>query len=78
MTEAVSVAAAYAEALTRASEGASAEALAEAVAVSAAVLVGRSIGHLVRCRYFPCSFWYVFRTYAGLYVGDLLTDLNKQ
>ena len=48
MTEAVLVAAAY----TGASTGASAEALAEAVAVSAAVLFGRSIGHLVRCRYF--------------------------
>ena len=45
MTEAVLVAAAYA--------GVSMGALAEAVAVLAAVLVGRSIGHLVRCRYFP-------------------------
>ena len=44
MTEAMSVVAAYA--------GASMGASAEAVAVLAAVLVGRSIGHLVRCRYF--------------------------
>ena len=44
MTEAVSLAAAYA--------GASAEASAEAVAGSAALLVGRSIGHLVECSYF--------------------------
>ena len=51
MTEAVSVAAAYSGASTRA-PGASVEASAEAVAVSAAVLVGRSIGHFVRCRYF--------------------------
>ena len=48
MTEAVLVAAAYAGASTRAL----AEASAEAVAVSEAVLVGRSIGHLVRCRYY--------------------------
>ena len=52
MTEAVSVASAYAGASTVALLGASAKASAEAVAVSAAVLVGRSIGHLVRCRYF--------------------------
>ena len=44
MTEAVSVATAYAGASTRVS-GASEEASAEAVAVSAAVLVGRSNGH---------------------------------
>ena len=44
MTEAVLVAAAYA--------GASTGASAEAVEVLAVVLIGRSIGHLVRCRYF--------------------------
>ena len=53
--------------------GRSAEASAEAVAVSAAVLVGRYIGHLVRCRFvFPCSFWYVLayvcRLVCGLFV----------
>ena len=48
MTEAVLMAAAYAGS----SMGPLAEASAEAVAVSAAVLVGRSIGHLVRCIYF--------------------------
>ena len=69
MTEAVLVAAAYAGALTRASSGASAEASAEAVAVSAVVLVGRSIGHLVRCRYFLCSFWYVFAYVCRLVCG---------
>ena len=66
MTEAVSVATAYAGEST----GASAEALAEALAVSAAVLVGRSIGHLVRCRYFySVSSGTFLRTYVGLYVG---------
>ena len=75
MTEAVSVAAAYAGA----SAGASAEASAEAVAVSAAVLVGRSIGHFVRCRYFfRVASGTFLRMYVGLYVGDLLTDLNEQ
>ena len=44
MTEAVSVAEAYA--------GVSTGASAEVVAVLAAGLVGRSIGHLVRYRYF--------------------------
>ena len=52
--------------------GRSAEGSAEAVAVSAAVLVGRSIGHLVRCRFFSCSFWYVLayvcRLVCGLFV----------
>ena len=48
MTEAVLMVADYAGA----SMGASAESSAEAVAVSAAVLVGRSIGHLVQCKYF--------------------------
>ena len=48
MTEAVSVAVAYAGV----SAGASAGASEEAVAVSAAVLVDRSIGHLVQCSYF--------------------------
>ena len=43
MTEAVSVAVAYAGALTGASSGV----LTEAVAVSEEVLVDRSIGHLV-------------------------------
>ena len=52
MTEAVLVAAAYAVASTGALTGASAGASAEAVEVSATVLVGRSIGHLVRCSYF--------------------------
>ena len=57
----VSVAAAVAGALAgasleaspEASAEASAEAFAEAVEVSEAVLGGRSIGHLVRYRYFP-------------------------
>ena len=65
----------YAGALTGASAGASTE----AVAVSAAVLVDRSIGHLVQCSYF---FMYILvrflRTYVGLYVVYLLTDLNEQ
>ena len=65
MTEAVLVAAVYEGALT----GASAEALAEAVAVSVAVLVGWSIGHFVRCRYFSCSFWYVFAYVFRLVCG---------
>ena len=52
MTEAVLVATAYTEASAGALEGASAKSSAEAVAVSATVLVGRSIGHLVQCRYF--------------------------
>ena len=52
MTEAVSVAADY--------TGASAEASAEEVGVSAAVLVGRSIGYLVRCRYFPVNLLVLF------------------
>ena len=60
MTEAVSVAAAYAGASTGASMGASAEASTEAVAVSAVVLVGRSIGHLVRCRYFSVYLLVIF------------------
>ena len=67
----VSVAVAYA--------GASTGASAEAVAVSAAVLVDRSIGHLVRCSYFFLVYSGTFlRTYVGLYVGVLLTDLNKK
>ena len=46
------MAAVYAGASMGVLEEALAEASAEAVAVSAAVLVGRSIGHLVRCSYF--------------------------
>ena len=65
MTEAVPVAEAYAGVSTGASE----EALVEAVAVSAAVLIGRSIGHLVRCRFFSCSFWYVFEYVCRLVCG---------
>ena len=57
--EAVLVVAAYSGASkgvsAEASKGVSAEASVEVVAVLAAVLVGRSIGHLVRCRY---SFMY--------------------
>ena len=52
MTGAVSVAVAYA--------GASTGASAEAVAVSATVLVGQSIGHLVRCRYFSVYLLVIF------------------
>ena len=69
MTEAVSVAADYEGESMGESAGAPVEALAEAVAVSAAVLVGRSIGHLARCRYFPCSFWYVFAYVCRLVCG---------
>ena len=74
MTEAVSEAAAYAGAST----GVSAEASAEAVAVSAAVLVGRSIGHLVRCRYIPCIFWYFFAYVCRLVCKVFFTDLNEK
>ena len=74
MTEVVLVAGAYAGALT----GASAEASAEAIVVSAAVLVSWSIGHLVQYRYFfRVSSGKFFCTYVGLYVGDLLTNLNE-
>ena len=75
MTETVLVAVAYEGALTGTSAGASTE----AVAVSAAVIVDRSIGHLVRCSYFfRVSSGKFLHTYVGLYVGVLLTDLNKK
>ena len=78
MTEAMSVTAAYLGASTRAS-GASVVDLAEAVEMSAAVLVDRSIGHLVRCSYFfLVGYGKFLRTYVGLYVGVLLTDLNEK
>ena len=69
------MAVAYVGASTGALEGA----LLEAVAVLAAVLVDRSIGHLVRCSYFFLVYSGTFlRAYVGLYVGVLLTDLNKK
>ena len=65
MTGAVLVAVAYAGSSTGASTGT----LTEAVAVLAAVLVDRSIGHLVRCSYFSCIFWYVFVYICRLVCG---------